>query len=134
MRDMIRNPLPIFERLSLLELRLGLYDAAYRSLLDGSRVIAVDLDRPSSAQRMAMARELYVAFCRSSRAVELDWPDRGNPRERSALFARCLLMPASWVERIYAETGSVEQLAACFGVSTSMASQRLRELGIESSG
>lgn len=130
-RDMIQAPHPAFEPLSLLELNLGLYDAAYRSLLNGSRLIAVDLDRPPIARREAMARELYVAFCRSRRAVELDWPDRKEPRHHSDYFARCLLMPAVWVRHFAAGSRSPEELAVVFGVSSTMMADRLRELGIE---
>jgi hypothetical protein len=128
---MIRAPHVAFEPLSLLELNLGLYDAAYRSLLNGSRLIAVDLDHPAAVQRAAMARELYVAFCRSRRAGELDWPDRKDPHHRSDYFARCLLMPAAWVRHIAAGSPSSEELAVIFDVSTEMMADRLRELGIE---
>jgi hypothetical protein len=131
-RDMIQVPHPAFGPLSLLELNLGLYDAAYRSLLNGSRLIVVDLDHPTVVQRAAMARELYVAFCCSGRADELDWPDREAPRGGSAYFARCLLMPAAWVRHIAAGSGSAEELACIFGVSSEMMADRLRELGIES--
>jgi hypothetical protein len=130
-RTMIRAPHPVFERLSLLELNLGLYDAAYRSLLNGSRLIAVDLDQPPAVRRAAMARELYVAFCRSQRAGELDWPGREHPRAYSDFFARCLLMPAAWVKQIRERSRSIEEMAAIFGVSTQMMADRLRELGIE---
>jgi len=130
-RDMIRDPHPVFESLSLLELNLGLYDAVYRSLLNGSRLIAVDLDHPPAIQRFAMARELYVAFCCSRRAAELDWPGRDNPRERSGFFARCLLMPAAWVKQVRARTGSLAELAAVFDVSTEMMARRLQELDSE---
>jgi predicted transcriptional regulator len=128
---MIRAPHAAFEPLSLLELRLGLYDAAYRSLLNGSRLIAVDLDRPAAVQRAAMARELYVAFCRSRRADELDWPDRKAPPHFSDYFARCLLMPAAWVKHVAVGSRSLEELAVIFGVSAEMMADRLRELGIE---
>jgi hypothetical protein len=131
-RDMIQAPHPAFGALGLLELNLGLYDAAYRSLLNGARLIVVDLDHSTLVQRAAMARELYVAFCCSQRADELDWPDRGDPRGGSAYFARCLLMPAAWVKHIAVGSGSVEELAAVFGVSSEMMADRLRELGIQS--
>lgn len=130
-RDMIRDPHPVFERLSLLELNLGLYDALYRSLINGSCLIAVDLDRPPAVQRYAMARELYVAFCCSSRAEELDWPEREQAREWSSFFARCLLMPAAWVVQIRPRVDSLAELVAVFGVSTRMMITRLRELGLE---
>jgi len=130
-RDMIRAPHPVFERLSLLELNLGLYDAVYRSLINGSCLIAVDLEHPLVLQRFAMARELYVAFCCSHRAVELGWPDREQPRERSGFFARCLLMPAAWVKQVRAKTDSLTELARIFGVSTETMDRRLRELGME---
>jgi hypothetical protein len=130
-REMIQAPHAAFGPLSLLELKLGLYDAAYRSLLNGSRLIAVDLDYPEAVQRAAMARELYVAFCRSQRADELDWPDRKDPRHRSDYFARCLLMPAAWVEHIAVGSSSLEELAVIFDVSTEMMADRLSELGIE---
>ncbi len=130
-RKMIRDPHPVFERLSLLELNLGLYDAAYRSLLNGSRLIAVDLDHPPAGQRAAMARELYVAFCRSERAAELDWPGRDDPRVHSDFFSRCLLMPAVWVKQIRERSRSIEEMAAIFDVSTQMMADRLRELDLE---
>lgn len=130
-RTMIRAPHPVFERLSLLELNLGLYDAAYRSLLNGSRLIAVDLDQPPVVQRAAMARELYVAFCRSQRAAELDWPGREHPRAYSDFFARCLLMPAAWVKQIRDRSRSIEEMTAIFGVSTQMMADRLRELDLD---
>jgi len=130
-RTMIRAPHPVFERLSLLELNLGLYDAAYRSLLNGSRLIAVDLDQPPAIRRAAMARELYVAFCRSERAAELGWPGRDSPRACSDFFARCLLMPATWVKQIAERSHSLEEMAAIFGVSAQMMADRLRELGLE---
>jgi Zn-dependent peptidase ImmA (M78 family) len=128
---MIRDPHPVFERLSLLELSLGLYDAVYRSLINGSALIAVDLDHPPDVQRFAMARELYVAFCCSSRAAELDWPEREEPRKRSDFFARSLLMPAAWVKQICAGVSSLAELAAIFDVSTAVMTRRLQELGIE---
>jgi hypothetical protein len=127
-RKMIRHSLPIFERLNLLELRLGLYDVAYRSLPNGSRVIVVDLCRPPTVQRAGMARELYSAFCRSPRAAELHWPDRGQPNASSDFFARCLMMPAVWVQQSHAETAPLEDLASHFGVPVRMAVQRLNEL------
>ena len=130
-RAMVRDPHPVFERLSLLELNLGLYDAAYRSLLNGSRLIAVDLDCPPAVQRAALARELYVAFCRSQRSVELDWPGRENPRDHSRYFARCLLMPAAWVKQLRERCGSIREMAVFFDVSVQMMASRLRELGLE---
>jgi len=130
-RAMIEEPHQAFGPLSLLELNLGLYDAAYRSALDGARLIAVDLDHPTTIQRAAMARELYVAFCRSQRAAELDWPDREEPRHWSEYFARCLLMPAAWVEHIAAGSRSAQELAAIFGVSVDMMANRLGELNID---
>jgi hypothetical protein len=129
-RDMIQAPHPVFESLSLLELNLGLYDAVYRSLTNGSRLIAVDLDHPVTLQRFAMARELYVAFCCSRRAAELNWPGRESAREQSGFFARCLLMPTAWVKHVCARTGSLAELAAVFNVSTEMMARRLQELGI----
>jgi hypothetical protein len=128
---MIRAPHVAFEPLGLLELNLGLYDAAYRSLLDGSRLIAVDLDCSEIVRRAAMARELYVAFCRSRRADELDWPDRKASRHRSDYFARCLLMPAAWVKHVAVGSLSLEELAVVFGVSTQMMADRLQELGMK---
>ena len=130
-RAMVRAPHPVFERLSLLELNLGLYDAVYRSLINGSRLIAVDLDQPPVLQRFAMARELYVAFCCSRRAAELDWPGREHPRDHCSFFARCLLMPAAWVKQVSARVGSLAELAAIFDVSTEMMARRLQELGLE---
>jgi Zn-dependent peptidase ImmA (M78 family) len=94
-------------------------------------LIAVDLDHPPAIQRFAMARELYVAFCCSRRAAELDWPGRENPREWSSFFARCLLMPAAWVKQVRARTSSLAELAAVFDVSTEMMTRRLQELGVD---
>jgi hypothetical protein len=131
-RQMIRHPLPIFERLNLLELRLGLYDVTYRSLPNGSRVIVVDLARPFTVQRVGMARELYIAFCRSARAVELNWFGHKHPNGHSDLFARNLLMPSTWVKQARAAGVSWEDLAERFGVPIQMATQRQRELQCES--
>jgi hypothetical protein len=133
-REMIRNALPVFERLSLLELDLGLYDAVYRPLLDGSRLIAVDLAKSHAVQRASMARELYVAFCRSPRAVELGWPCYEHPYAYGELFARCLLMPDAWVRQACIEGASVEQLAAHFQVPVRMVVRRLSELGLQAPG
>lgn len=127
-REMIEHPLSIFERLSLLELNLGLYDAAYRSCLNGSRLIVIDPSRPRTAQRTSMARELYVAFCHSPRAAELHWPHRRQPHTYSDLFARCLLMPAIWVQAACTETISLESLAARFCVPVQAMSKRLSEV------
>ncbi|RLC69780.1 MAG: hypothetical protein DRI81_20010 [Chloroflexi bacterium] len=85
-REILEHPLPIFKRLTLLELSLGLYDAAYRSCLDGSRLIVVDPTRDRVIQRAGMARELYVAFCHSQRATELHWPRREQPHAYSDFF------------------------------------------------
>jgi len=127
-RDMIKHPLLIFERLTLLELNLGLYDASYRSCLDGSRLIAVDLVKPRAVQRASMARELYVAFCRSSRAAELGWLRCEQPHVYSDLFARCLLMPVAWIRQACAEGLSLEDMAARFDVPVRLVAQRLSEL------
>lgn len=133
-REMIQHPLPIFDRLTLLELNLGLYDAAYKLLLDGSRLIAVDLAKPHVVQRASMARELYVAFCHSSRAAELGWPCCEQSYVCGDLFARCLLMPAVWVRRARAEPISLEGVAARFGVPAGMAARRLSEMGHHACG
>jgi hypothetical protein len=127
-REMIRRPLPMFDRLTLLELNLGLYDATYKLLLDGSRLIAVDLGKPRVVQRVGIARELYVAFCHSSRAAELGWPSYEQPNVYGDLFARCLLMPTVWVRQACAETISVESLAALFDVPSRMMAHRLEEI------
>jgi hypothetical protein len=128
-REMIRHSIPVFERLTLLELSLGLYDAVYRPLLNGSRLIAVDLTKPRAVQRVSMAREFYVAFCRSARAAELRWPRSGQPYAYSDLFARCLLMPAVWVQKACAEAIHLEGLAARFDVPVQTVVRRLSELG-----
>jgi hypothetical protein len=128
-RAMIMHSLPIFKRLALLELNLGLYDATYRSLLNGSQLIVVDLTRPHVVQRASMARELYVAFCHSPRAAELRWPNHEQLRVCGDFFARCLLMPAAWVRQACAEVISVEDLAARFDVPPQMVTQRLSEMG-----
>jgi len=129
-REMITRPLPIFERLTLLELNLGLYDAAYKSCLDGSQLIVVDLTKPRVVRRAGMARALYMAFCRSSRAAELGRPGCEQPHTHGNLFARCLLMPAAWVRQTCAEDTSIspKDLAARFDVPVRMAIQRLSEL------
>ena len=57
-QEILEHPLPIFKRLTLLELSLGLYDAAYRSCLDGSRLIVVDPARSRVTQRAGMALSL----------------------------------------------------------------------------
>jgi len=128
-REMIRRPLPMFERLTLLELNLGLYDATYKLLLDGSRLIAVDVGKPRATQRVGMARELYVAFCHSSRAAQLGWPSGEKSSVYGDLFARCLLMPTAWVGQYWAEAVSVESLAALFDVPARVAARRLEEIG-----
>ncbi|HEY74442.1 MAG TPA: ImmA/IrrE family metallo-endopeptidase [Thermoflexia bacterium] len=127
-REILEHPLPIFKRLTLLELSLGLYDAAYRSCLDGSRLIVVDPARSRVTQRAGMARELYVAFCHSQRAIELHWPRREQPHAYSDFFARCLLMPAAWVQTACAETISLETLAARFDVPIQIMTERLGEV------
>ena len=127
-REMILNPLPIFENLTLLEVSLGLYKATYRSCLDGSRLIIVDGTTPDQVQRESVARELYVAFCHSSRASELNWFKREQPRVHSDLFARCLLMPAPWIRKACAEDIPTEGLAARFGVPIHIARERLGEV------
>ena len=126
---MIQHPIPIFKRLTLLELNLGLYDATYKLLLDGSQLIAVDLVKPHAVQRVSMARELYVAFCRSSRAADLSWPCCEKPYAYGELFARCLLMPAVWVRRTCTEHISLEGLSVRFGVPSQVVTQRLSEVG-----
>ncbi len=127
-REMIKQALPVFERLELLELSLGLYSATYRTCLDGSRLIAVDLEAAHTDRRASMARELFVAFCRSSRAAELGWPCCERPHVYKELFARRLLIPASWLQQACTEDVSVEGLAARFGVPISMMSRRMNEV------
>jgi len=127
-QKILEHPLPIFKRLALLELSLGLYDAAYRSCLDGSRLIVVDPARHRAVQRAGMARELYVAFCHSQRAAELHWPHREQPHAYSDFFARCLLMPAAWVQTACAETISLETLIARFDVPIPIMTKRLGEV------
>jgi hypothetical protein len=127
-REMIKHPIPVFERLSLLEMNLGLYKAAYRSCLDGSRLIVVDPTVPSDVQRESMARELYVAFCLSPRAAEMRWPFHEQSHVYGNYFARCLLMPAAWVQQTCTEAISMEGLAARFGVSIQTMNHRLTEV------
>jgi len=131
-QEMIEHPIPVFEHLSLLELDLGLYDAAYRPCLNGSRLIVVDPTKPHTIQRASTARELYVAFCRSSRAAEMNWPHREQPYAHSDLFAHCLLMPGAWVQTVCAETISLEALATRFGVPVQTMTKRLDEIGYHS--
>jgi hypothetical protein len=127
-REMVKNPLPIFENLTLLEVKLGLYKATYRSCLDGSRLIIVDRTTPFNVQRESIARELYVAFCHSSRASELHWFGRDHPHTYSDLFAHCLLMPVSWTRQACAENISTEGLAARFCVPIQSARERLSQV------
>jgi hypothetical protein len=129
-RRLIENTIPAFENLSLLEMNLGLYKAAYRSCLDGSRVIVVDPTASSDVQREGIARELYVAFCRSARGAELAWPWRNQPRTHCDFFARCLLMPALWVRQACAQNLSMEGLAARFDVSIELMARRLNEIDL----
>ena len=126
--EIMRRSFSPFERLTLVELNLGLYDAVYRSSLDGSRLIAVDSTKPYPVQRVSIARELYVAFCHSSRAAELDWPHRKQPHIHSDLFSRCLLMPAAWIRETRGEIISLENLAARFDVPIQTMAQRLSEV------
>jgi hypothetical protein len=127
-REMVENPLPIFENLTLLEVNLGLYKATYRSCLDGSRLIIVDRTTPAEVQRESIARELYVAFCHSSRASELHWFGRDRPHVYSTLFAHCLLMPAPWTRQACAEAISTEGLAARFSMPIRSARERLSQV------
>jgi hypothetical protein len=127
-REMVNNPLSIFENLTLLEVKLGLYKATYRSCLDGSRLIIVDRTTPADVQRESIARELYVAFCHSSRASELHWFGCDQPHDHSGLFAQCLLMPVPWVRQACAEDISTEGLAAHFCVPIQSARERLSQV------
>lgn len=127
-REMITNPLPIFEGLSLLELNLGLYDATYKPCLNGSRLIVVDTAKPPNIQRAGIARALYMAFCHSPRAAELHWPSYEQSHANSEIFSRCLLMPADWVRAACTEAISVEGLAIRFGTPVRMVKQRLSEM------
>jgi hypothetical protein len=131
---LIEDKIPAFENLALLEMSLGLYKAAYRSCLDGSRVIVIDPTASPDVQREGIARELYVAFCRSARGGELAWPWRSQPRTHCDFFARCLLTPALWVRQACAQNLSVEGLAARFGVSTELMTRRLNEVDLPHSG
>jgi hypothetical protein len=125
---MVTQPIPIFQHLTLLELNLGLYDATYRTCLDGTQLIVVDGAKSRPVQRAAIARTLYIAFCRSPRATELDWPHRNRSQDCCDLFARCLLMPAAWVEQTRDSNLSPEAIAAHFDVPVSMAHRRLNEI------
>jgi hypothetical protein len=127
-REMVLRPLPIFEHLSLLELNLGLYDAIYRSCLDGARLIVVDLEKPRPVQRASTARALHVAFRSSARATDLCWPYLVHASTYDDLFARCLLMPAAWVQQERAMTVSTEEIATRFDVPIRMANQRLDDI------
>ena len=128
--DMVREPLALFGRLRLLGVDLGLYDAAYRSCLDGSQVIAVDLTRSRPVQRASIARALYVAFCASPRAAELEWPRHTRPQVYGDLFARCLLMPAVWVRDACTQGIPPAGLIDLFDVPVSMVSRRLGDVGL----
>jgi hypothetical protein len=133
-RNLVEDKIPVFENLTLLEMNLGLYKAAYRSCLDGSRVIVIDPTASPDVQREGIARELYVAFCRSARGAELAWPQRSQPRTHCDFFARCLLTPALWVQQACAQNLSVEGLAARFGVSIELMTRRLNEVNLPHSG
>lgn len=127
-REMIKQPLPIFEHLALLELNLGLYDATYKSCLNGSRLIVVDLVKSRTVQRAGMARALYMAFCCSPCAAKLGWPRCKQPYVHSDLFSRCLLMPAAWVRTACAEAIPTVDVAARFDVPVRMVARRLNEM------
>jgi hypothetical protein len=127
-REMVKNPLSVFENLTLLEVKLGLYKATYRSCLDGSRLIIVDRTTPANVQRESIARELYVAFCHSPRASELQWFDCDQPHAYSSLFAHCLLMPVPWTRQACAEDISTEGLATRFCVPIQSARERLSQV------
>ncbi len=129
-RDLVEDTIPVFDNLTLLEMNLGLYRAAYRSCMDGSRVIVIDPTASPDVQREGIARELYVAFCRSARGAELAWPRRSQPRTHCDFFARCLLTPARWVQRACARNVPVEGLAARFGVSIELMARRLNEVNL----
>jgi hypothetical protein len=75
-----------------------------------------------------MARELYVAFCRSSRAAELHWFNHKQSRVYSNFFARCLLMPTTWVRQICTKAISMEGLVTRFGVPAQTMTRRLIEV------
>jgi len=81
-----------------------------------------------------MARELYVAVCRSHRAGELRWPRCEQPYAYGDFFARCLLMPAAWVRHAWAEAISLEDMATRFGVPEQMVVRRLSEMGLHAPG
>jgi hypothetical protein len=125
-QEMVKHPIPVFEQLALLEMNLGLYKAAYRSCLDGSRLIVVDPTIPLDIQRESIARELYVAFCFSPQAPELF--RRKQFRIYDELFAQCLLMPTTWVQEACSEAISMEGLTTRFGVSMRTMSHRLSKI------
>ena len=64
----------------------------------------------------------------ASRAAELRWPDRSQPNGNSNFFARCLMMPAVWIQENNADAAPLEDLATRFGVPVQMAAQRLNEI------
>ncbi len=123
---MIKYPIPVLGQITLLEMNLGLYKAAYRSCLDGSRLIVVDPTISLETRRESVARELYVAFCFSHQAPELF--RHKQFRIYDEFFAQCLLMPTAWVEKACAEAISMEGLAARFGVSIHTMSHRLSNI------
>jgi hypothetical protein len=125
--EMLKHPIPVFEQITLLEMNLGLYKAAYRSCLDGSRLIVVDPTVPLDIRRESIARELYVAFCFSPQAPKLF--RQKQFRMYSDFFSRCLLMPSNWIQQACYEAISVEGLATRFGTSIRTTSQRLTEIG-----
>lgn len=125
-QEMVKHPIPVLGQITLLEMNLGLYKAAYRSCLDGSRLIVVDPTLPLDTRRESIARELYVAFCFSHQVPALF--RRKEFHIYDVYFAQCLLMPTTWVQKVCSEAISMEGLAARFGVSIHTMSHRLSDV------
>jgi hypothetical protein len=83
------------------------------------------------APRMAQARLLYRAICDSDPArkhgLNVPWP---ASRHEIKYFARCLLMPETWVRALSASERNPDLVGERFQVPTFDAVTRLAELGL----
>jgi len=83
------------------------------------------------APRMAQARLLYRAICDSDSArkhgLNVPWP---ASRHEIKYFARCLLMPETWVRALSASERNPDLVGERFQVPTFDAVTRLAELGL----
>ena len=119
-----RPPVPV-ERM-LAEPSLDLWDADPTAM---STTIGHGLYR--FAPRMAQARLLYRAICDSESArthgLNVPWP---ASRHEIKYFARCLLMPKTWVYELSISDRVPDVLGEKFQVPTFDAVTRLAELGL----